>query len=69
MGIVETEDLEIETKVPDKSLGTIRTALSKALKATFFFVSLLTITTSIAEFSVTKLVDVVSFTKILLRTL
>jgi outer membrane protein assembly factor BamC len=35
IGIFETEYLEIETKVPDKSLGTIRTALSKALKTQY----------------------------------
>ena len=35
IGIFETEYLEIETKVPDKSLGAIRTALSKALKTQY----------------------------------
>ena len=35
IGIFETEYLEIETKVPDKSLGTIRSALSKALKTQY----------------------------------
>ena len=35
IGILETDYLEIETKVPDKSLGAIRTALSKALKTQY----------------------------------
>ena len=35
IGIFETNYLEIETKVPDKSLGTIRAALSKALKTQY----------------------------------
>jgi len=35
IGIFETDFLEIETKVPDKSLGTIRAALSKALKTQY----------------------------------
>jgi len=35
IGIFETEYLEIETKVPDKSLGTIRSALAKALKTQY----------------------------------
>jgi len=35
IGIFETDYLEIETKVPDKSLGTIRAALSKALKTQY----------------------------------
>ena len=35
IGIIETDYLEIETKVPDKSLGTIRAALSKALKTQY----------------------------------
>lgn len=35
IGIFETDYLEIETKVPDKSLGMIRAALSKALKTQY----------------------------------
>ena len=35
IGIMETDYLEIETKVPDKSLGMIRSALSKALKTQY----------------------------------
>ncbi|MDA8905747.1 outer membrane protein assembly factor BamC [Candidatus Thioglobus sp.] len=35
IGIFETEFLEIETKVPDKSLGAIRAALSKALQTQY----------------------------------
>ena len=35
IGIFETDYLEIETKVPDKSLGAIRTALAKALKTQY----------------------------------
>ena len=35
IGIFETEYLEIETKVPDKSLGAIRAALSKALETQY----------------------------------
>ena len=35
IGIIETDYLEIETKVPDKSLGTIRAALAKALKTQY----------------------------------
>jgi len=35
IGIFETEYLEIETKVPDKSLGAIRAALSKALQTQY----------------------------------
>tara|TARA_B100001175_G_C19474884_1_gene623764 strand:- start:215 stop:1276 length:1062 start_codon:yes stop_codon:yes gene_type:complete len=35
IGIFETEFLEIETKVPEKSLGAIRTALAKALKTQY----------------------------------
>ncbi len=35
IGLLETDYLEIETKVPDKSLGAIRTALSKALKTQY----------------------------------
>jgi|TARA_B110000914_G_scaffold22079_1_gene16546 outer membrane protein assembly factor BamC len=35
IGIFETDYLEIETKVPDKSLGAIRSALSKALKTQY----------------------------------
>jgi len=35
IGVFETDFLEIETKVPDKSLGAIRAALSKALKTQY----------------------------------
>jgi len=35
IGIFETDYLEIETQVPDKSLGTIRALLSKALKTQY----------------------------------
>ena len=35
IGLLETDYLEIETKVPDKSLGAIRSALSKALKTQY----------------------------------
>jgi len=35
IGLLETDFLEIETKVPDKSLGTIRAALAKALKTQY----------------------------------
>ncbi len=35
IGILETDYLEIDTKVPDKSLGVIRAALSKALKTQY----------------------------------
>ena len=35
IGILETDYLEIDTKVPDKSLGAIRAALSKALKTQY----------------------------------
>ena len=35
IGLLETNYLEIETKVPDKSLGAIRAALSKALKTQY----------------------------------
>ena len=35
IGLIETDYLEIETQVPDKSLGAIRTALSKALKTQY----------------------------------
>ena len=35
IGLLETDYLEIETKVPDKSLGAIRVALSKALKTKY----------------------------------
>ena len=35
IGIFETDYLEIETKVPDKSLGLIRAALAKALKTQY----------------------------------
>ncbi len=35
IGLLETDYLEIETKVPDKSLGAIRAALSKALKTQY----------------------------------
>ena len=35
IGIFETEYLEIETRVPDKSLGAIRAALSKALQTQY----------------------------------
>ena len=35
IGLIETDYLEIETKVPDKSLGMIRSALSKALKTQY----------------------------------
>ena len=35
IGLMETDYLEIETKVPDKSLGAIRAALSKALKTQY----------------------------------
>ena len=35
IGIIETDYLEIETKVPEKSLGAIRTALAKALKTQY----------------------------------
>ena len=35
IGIFETDYLEIETKVPDKSLGMIRAALSKALQTQY----------------------------------
>ena len=35
IGLLETDFLEIETKVPDKSLGAIRAALSKALKTQY----------------------------------
>ena len=34
-GILETDYLEIETKVPDKSLGRIRAALAKALQTQY----------------------------------
>ena len=34
-GILETDYLEIETKVPDRSLGKIRAALAKALKTQY----------------------------------
>jgi outer membrane protein assembly factor BamC len=35
IGILETDYLEIDTKVPDKSLGVIRAALSKALNTQY----------------------------------
>ena len=35
IGLLETDYLEIETQVPDKSLGAIRVALSKALKTQY----------------------------------
>jgi outer membrane protein assembly factor BamC len=35
IGLLETDYLEIETKVPEKSLGTIRAALAKALKTQY----------------------------------
>ena len=35
IGILETDYLEIDTKVPDKSLGAIRAALSKALSTQY----------------------------------
>ena len=35
IGLIETDFLEIETQVPDKSLGAIRAALSKALKTQY----------------------------------
>jgi|TARA_B110000008_G_scaffold275743_1_gene313768 outer membrane protein assembly factor BamC len=35
IGLLETNYLEIETKVPDKSLGAIRAALAKALKTQY----------------------------------
>ena len=35
IGLLETNYLEIETKVPDQSLGAIRVALSKALKTKY----------------------------------
>ena len=35
IGILETNYLEIETKVPDKSLGTIRAGLAKVLKTKY----------------------------------
>ena len=35
IGLLETDYLEIETQVPDKSLGAIRAALSKALKTQY----------------------------------
>ena len=35
IGLLETDYLEIETKVPDKSLGKIRAALAKALKTQY----------------------------------
>ena len=35
IGLLETDYLEIETKVPDQSLGAIRVALSKALKTKY----------------------------------
>ena len=35
IGVFETDYLEIETNVPDKSLGTIRALLSKALKTQY----------------------------------
>jgi outer membrane protein assembly factor BamC len=35
IGVLETDYLEIETKVPDKSLGAIRAALAKALKTQY----------------------------------
>jgi len=35
IGILETNYLEIETKVPDKSLGTIRAGLAKVLKTQY----------------------------------
>ena len=35
IGLLETDYLEIETKVPDKSLGMVRAALSKALKTQY----------------------------------
>jgi len=35
IGILETDYLEIDTKVPDKSLGAIRAALSKALNTQY----------------------------------
>ena len=35
IGLFETDYLEIETKVPEKSLGAIRAALSKALKTRY----------------------------------
>jgi outer membrane protein assembly factor BamC len=35
IGLLETDYLEIETNVPDKSLGAIRTALSKVLKTQY----------------------------------
>jgi outer membrane protein assembly factor BamC len=35
IGLLETDYLEIETKVPDKSLGAIRSALAKALKTKY----------------------------------
>ena len=36
IGILETDYLEIDTKVPDKSLGAIRAGLSKAFKYTIW---------------------------------
>ena len=35
IGLIETDYLEIETQVPDKSLGAIRAALAKALKTQY----------------------------------
>jgi len=35
IGLLETDFLEIETKVPDKSLGAVRAALSKTLKTKY----------------------------------
>lgn len=35
IGLIETDYLEIETQVPDKSLGAIRSALAKALKTQY----------------------------------
>jgi outer membrane protein assembly factor BamC len=35
IGLLQTDYLEIETKVPDKSLGAIRAALAKALKTQY----------------------------------
>jgi outer membrane protein assembly factor BamC len=35
IGLIETDYLETETKVPEKSLGAIRSALSKALKTKY----------------------------------
>jgi outer membrane protein assembly factor BamC len=35
IGLLETDYLEIETKVPEKSLGAIRSALAKALKTKY----------------------------------